>query len=295
MAQSKELKNLLRRVRRFNLANPTNALNVESIAKAGNSPSRIERASVRLVKAQQLAKAQRAIQSTATQIKEIQHKGHVYESASKNLIKPVRYKVPRTLTAAQKELARIKAEKAKANAFRKAQDKFVRQAAEYNRKLGLSNNKNRYIFIPRNEKELAQHKKALDAIKRGKVEEAKKILKIPQTKQVRDVLMKRDSANVKRYGGFSYNDRLFLYQAVINARSSPVPELAELFRAGGESLILELERGGFTMIEYYDPDLTVDEIENHILDMLEEVAEQMNGRNKQLTEQFINRVRPKYQ
>lgn len=295
MAQSKELKNLLRRIKRFNLANPSNALNIES-AKGATTPHKLGVVVARLEKAKELAQTQRNIVRTANATRELKYKGHVYETATKTKIKPVKYKVPKTLKAAQKELARLTAEKLAASTFNLRQNRFIRKVKAYNKTLTLKENSKRYIYLPRNERELEQHERALKLVKRGDIAGAKKVLKIKSEKKtIREALLVRDSRSAKKTGGFTYNDRLFLFQSIENARTSPVPELADLFRQGGESLILELEHSGFTMIEYYDPDMDMDDVGSHILDQLEDTIEELNGRNQILVREFISRVRGRYE
>lgn len=292
MAQSKELKNLLRRVRRFNLANPDMALNVEAIKKA--SPSKLSAASDRLARAQEIVKVNKRAASLARKINEVANEGHVFEAANKGLNKILTTTPKKTLTAAQRELQRIEKHYEKAADFRKRQDKFARKVKEYNRKLGLRDNKNRYLFLPRTERELAIHEKALKLVKRGKHAEAKKLLGIKENKELRKELLKRDRKSAARKGAFTYQDRIFLYQAIENARGSHVPELAQLFREGGESLILELESAGFTMIEYYDPDESMEDVGQFILAQLESTIPELNARNQIIVRNFIDRVARNY-
>lgn len=292
MAQSRELKNLLRRVRRFNQANPQLALNVEAIKS--NSPSKISAASNRLAKVQKVARIQKQIAKVARTIPETVNAGHVAESAIINKVKPVKFRKPKTLSAAQRELQRLQGLHAKAADFRKAQDNFARKVKKYNQSLGLRNNKNRYLYLPRNAKELAQHEQALKLVRRGKLDEAKKVLGIKVNQEIRRALLKRDSRRATSTGTYTYRDRIFLWQAIENAKSSHVPELAQLFREGGESLVLELENAGFTMIEYYDPDESMDDVGMFILAQLESTIPELNARNQVIVRNFLDRTQDKY-
>lgn len=292
MAQSRELKNLLRRVRRFNQANPTLALNVEAIKS--NAPSKISAASNRLAKVQEIARIQKQIAKIARTVPETANAGHVAESASINKVKPVKFRQPKTLSAAQRELQRVERLHAKAADFRKAQDKFARKVKKYNQSLGLRNNKNRYLYLPRNEKELKLHEQALKLVRRGKINEAKELLKIPENKEIRRALVSRDAKRARASGTYTYQDRIFLWQAIENAKGSHVPELAGLFREGGESLVLELENAGFTMIEYYDPDESMEDVGMFILAQLESTIPELNGRNQIIVRNFLDRVQNRY-
>lgn len=294
MAQSPALKNLLRRVRRFNQSNPTNQLNVESYSSIGNNNVKIQRANDRITRLQKVSRLNKKIQKTANNITELKTKGFTFEATTTGKVKPTKIKLPKTVTAAEKEYRRVKQLEKKAADFRKRQDKFIRKAAKYNRHLSRMQNSKRFVFLPRTEAELVKAEKALALIKKNNVAEAKKTLNIPKTKEFRKGLMDADSKSLRKNGGYSYHDRVFFFQAVKNARNSLVPELADLFLEGGESLLLDLENAGFSMVEWYDVDETLDEPEQHIYAMLEDALETMNGRNRVITERFIERTAGKY-
>lgn len=293
MAQSRELKNILRRIRRFNQSNPTLALNVESIKS--NSPSKISAASKRLAKVQEIARIQKKIVKVSRKIPEKLNAGHVYESAIINKVKIPKFKQPKTLSASKRELQRIENIYSKASSFRIAQDRFARKVKKYNQSLGLSNNKNRYLYLPRNPKELLKHERALKLVRRGKINEAKKILGINKNKEIRIELLSRDVKQARLSGAYTYRDRIYLWQAIENARGSHVPELEQLFREGGESLVLELENAGFTMIEYYDPDESMEDIGMFILAQLQSTLPELNGRNKIIVQKFLDGVQKSYE
>lgn len=291
MAQTNELKNLLRRIRRFNLANPSLALNVDA-AKNAKSARGVAAQVRRLESAQAVVKANKQADRIARRATEIKYDGHVYESIALGK-KPVTTTFRKTLAAANREIAKAKRELDKAKDFKRRQDRFVRRAADYNRKLNGKFSL-RFPALPRTEKELKDYNAALTAMKRGDMAAAKKILNVPAKKEIRKAMTERDTRAAKRNSEYTYRDRIYLSNVLINARSSPLPELDVLFRQGGESLILELGNAGFTMTEWYDYDRDLEDAHLNILDMLEETIPDLNGRNAALVEKFIERMRAKY-
>lgn len=291
MAQSNELKNLLRRIRRFNLANPTLALNVDK-AKNVKTARGIAAQVRRLESAQAVAKANKQAATLARKATETRFKGHVYEAITSGK-KPFTVRPRKTLAGAQNEVKRAQRELDKARDFERRQNAFVRRAAEYNRKLNGKNSL-RFPALPRTEKELATYNKALTAMRRGKLEEARKILGVSPKKEIRKELVRRDTKAAKNSNGFVYRDRVYLMNVLINARHSPIPELGQLFAQGGESLVLELGEAGFTMNDWYDYDKDIEDIHLNIFDKLRETLPVLNGRNKVLVETFLERTEPKY-
>lgn len=291
MAQSNELKNLLRRIRRFNLANPTLALNVDK-AKNVKSARGVAAQVRRLESAQATAKANKQAAAIARKATETRYKGHVYEAITSGK-RPFTVTPRKTLKGAQNEVKRAQRELDKAKDFERRQNAFVRRAANYNRNLNGKNSL-RFAALPRNEKELRDFNKALTAMKRGNLDEAKKILDISKKKDLRKELVRRDARAAKMTNGYVYRDRLYLMNVIINARNSPIPELAQLFTQGGESLVLELGEAGFTMNDWYDYDKDIEDIHLNIFDKLRETLPVLNGRNKVLVETFLERIEPKY-
>lgn len=296
MAQSPALKNLLRRVRRFNLSNPTAQINVESVKAAGNNTVKLSRIGSQLDKLQAVQKLNKRIQTAATKVNEKRYQGHIYESVAKNKFKPFKAKTPKTVKAAEKELARVKGELKKATSFRNRQDKFVEAAAEYNDKLSKRKNSLRFSYIPRNENQLRKAKKALKLLKQENpdVSAAKAIMGIPEGHELRRAVMEQDIANAGKVGGYTFRFRRFYQTALQNTRSSPVPELRQLFIDGGESMLEDLEAAGFTMEEWYKPDTEIDEPEIVILDKLEDAMKSMSGRNLAIAQRFLDSMRLKY-
>lgn len=292
MARSADLTNLLRRVRRFNKSHPELALNVESIARQ-SQPSRVAVNIQRLSDRQEIARLNKATEKTRLKTVNLANRYSplegIYERIEKNLARGM----AKRLESARTQHADAVKAHAEAKEFDKARNRYLTQVRNYNRNLTIRQNSKRMSYLPRNQKELDQMKKVLFAMKKGDEETARKLLNIRSKKSVRTYLRDREERRAKATGDYTYKDHIYYDTSIKNARISSLPELAELFIEGGISLVMALHTAGFTMIEYYDPEKSVD-TGGYIMELLEDVIDDLDARSATLVEEFIRKYEDKY-
>lgn len=287
MAQSKKLKNVLRRVRTFNKKFPHDALNVEAIKSRDNLRS-LEAVERKIEKIRLIHTYNSRSAAMAHEINEIDKQGHVYESASAGH-KFFEVTPRKTLQGATNQYLKTQQTLKESKAFKKSQDKFIADANEYNRQL-KGKHSQRFTAIPRTREQIKEYRKALKQLKKDQLDEARETLHIPKGADIRRALTDRDAKEAKYFAGFTYHDRIYLQNIMDHVSDSVIPELEDLFIRGGESLVLELSSAGFTMTEWYDPDKTLEDVRGNILEKLAEAAQTLNPRNKKLVEDFIDSI-----
>lgn len=301
MAQSKELKNLLRRVRRFNLNNPQMAINVENVKRIA-SPKGIAKYTKVVNNRQQIAKINTKIAEYNKEASEIRE---AYKDSGLELKIPKPKKLitktpsERGQKAFKKLLDEMKTIKKDLRDYHDQREDVIRRTMKYNASLNGKYN-DRLISAPYGFIDVFRQHQALIELEKGNIEEAKKKLgfnkKSDAKKSLRELTHKKE-AFIKNQGSsrgiYTYADTVYFYNTIDHLPDSKISDFLPTMLKGGESLLLELTAAGFSMLEWYDPDesnLSDEDVTNNIRDQLKETLPYLSTRNQKLVYEYLKSV-----
>lgn len=240
-----------------------------------------------------LSNLERKLKTAQNKVKFERQKTNLLKKASQNNIK-INPATIRGAVSLQRARAKVDNAVRRERNFEQKLDGFVKRVREYNRQLKKSENSKRIALRPRNLKELRKYEKGLDQLEKGNLNKAKKHLGLKPLDDIRKETIRRDVREAKAIKGYTYKDRVFYQTSVQEAYHSALPELADLLIKGGESLVLELQAQGFTLIEYSDSfraDREGFEPTEFILSMLEDTVSGLSDFNQSLVYEFLAKYR----
>lgn len=189
------------------------------------------------------------------------------------------------LQKAKEGLSNISKEFKEQNLSLSEVDEFIQRVREYNKKLTLKQNSNRIRLLPRTKKELDIYNKVLDNAKEGNIEKAKKLLSRSKNKSLTEITYAHDLKQSIKYKSYTYRDYIFYRTSLREAKDSDFPELEEVLEKGGISMLLELAKNGFTLIEYSNSFIDTSEVTSQrdlIIAKLHSVSKYVNDVNRKI-------------
>lgn len=201
------------------------------------------------------------------------------------------YKIAKNKISYKKQKAGVRVKQD----IKQLSEQFMDELQKYNQTIVRKDMHKRLNLRPRNVEELIKFRKILEAAKAGRYDIAKKLLGGSAQDNMHRASINQDSFRAAKAKDYTYQDYIYLKTAIREAESSFIPELADLLRAGKESLAKELAKGQFTVLDYaYQFELERGdqwEGREYILAGLEHILPKMSAVNKRLVKSFLIKMR----
>ena len=236
-------------------------------------------------------KAERQLERKQKQVKFEAHKERLAQIVRDNDYRiKVDAKTERGLKGVEKRIKAAKKRELTRN-FQRDADEFIREVQKYNKSLGAGVTGRKLNLYPKNKTQLKEYRKILSAATEKDYKTVKALLKVPKNRTIHDYTVSQELRKT-RESGYTYRDRILFHNAVEAAKGSALPELAQLFRDGGENLVKDLMEAGFTFTEFAYINDEAGDASTIIKDGLEGAMEMgmLSDRNSNLIKRFLKLV-----